>query len=437
MPKPYLFLLFLILANLAVKAQDPDQARGYCITTSGDSISGILYTGEIWQGVIRIQKTKQNDWLSFKPTDLQKAGRKDGVTFFPHFLVHGKDTLHIFIQQILKGGYQLYEGKSTTLTPLFFLNSKDQPNLTRINERAVEIQLNTYFGDCAKSAKIKPFYEKERLQRFVKVMNDCAYPKQTASQKSIKIKPYLSGSIYAGANQHTATQFFAYFGDPLRYEGSTFISQPKPTVGLNLFFNINPIVSIFTGAHYILKEAKADSASRFSDRGYPAINPNTGEPYTLYARFFYKYQNHFQAQYLECPIGFRVRLSPLSSQGFQALGGITFSFPISKFKASGWGLPYKVEAPLSLTPKPTLEEARVNDRLFSLKQPQIGLFLGAGWHWKLNKQNSIAAILQFHWAKETVLTALPGGLAGGSGHLDFESKRIQLGIGWEFSKKRQ
>ncbi len=412
-------------------SQSTDMHPGYIITTESDTLRGTVYTGNIWDGKIRFKKGDE-PWTEFRPSDVKSARIADAFDIYSRQVVMNQDTSMVFVLQILSGHYSLYEGQSPPQGVLFYLSSEQRPQLTRINQRAIVPQFDTYFGDCARKSAKKPGYDREQLKSFVQEMNRCTGPEKTTSSFRAGFRPSFSLGIQTGFTYNTVP---GYDNNDIFYN-ATLGPSARPYAGINLMLNLFPTLSLVSGLVYQDKSAISDSVSNYLDRAYQITNPNTGQPFTLTSRFFYEYRLKLNQHFLEIPLGLRFAPRPFSSGSLLGTFGIAVSIPLRANFGDTWGVPVKVINQPLVQPPPTPKDGILTADL-TFEQPLKGVYAGLGWQFKISDNRVLELMLQVHHSKDKGFIVYGGIWQGQSWAYELTRRRIQFQMTYFFSKSRK
>lgn len=283
-----LFAFSLLFSPAGLTAQSSDIIQGYAVLTTNDTLEGEFYIVKIKTNVLRYRKSNDKNWQILPPEKVLTVNGDKGLFFRTHTVVFNTDTSRIFLERIVEGGYTLYEGYTQNQGNLFFFNSKEKPALIKVNPWGIETQVRVYFGACAEQSKVRLRYGRESLIRFIQKMNECAYPNEQEIVLHNKIKPKLNIGISTG---------FAYYSKPkiAPKVGFDFLSNAgllpstRPSFGIKGNLLLTSGFGVSAGIHLVDKSFRSDSAGTIFSARYMITNPNTGQPFPLYATFYYNY----------------------------------------------------------------------------------------------------------------------------------------------------
>ncbi len=423
-----------IIACIAFPAGAQDLAKGYYISNKGDSLSGQFYIGSLKDNVLKFRAPGARNWTKLTPADIREIHGENDLFITTQQVVFQSDTATIFLQRIVHGGYNLYEGAREKQVSLFFFNSQEKPNRIRANPRGLETQFKVFFGACAEQTKAKLQYDKISLVRYFKAMNACAYPGQMPKAQAEKtLRPRFALGVMAGYYVQPAPKFSERRTAVELFHREDYANSNHPIFGISTNFNITPMLGIVAGLNYVNKSLASDSLEAQFDKVYDAINPNTGEPIPANVQFFYEYVSELKMQHLEIPIGIRLRPKPYAKSGPTVAAGLAFSFPLAATFDKSWGTPVRLESPGYLNPKPTLEEGRVSAKTIDFNTPILGVYSGLGWRFQLQQKQEIELMFQYFWTRERATIQYEGLLANSTSNYDMVWHRFQLSAQYYFS----
>ena len=427
----FLFIFGIILSTTTpIQAQKTDIVSGYYLSATGDSLPGQFYIGNLKDNVLKYKKVGVESWEKLSPKDIQVVRGDNDLYISTQSVVNKEDTALIFIQRILRGGYNLYEGAIENHVNVFFFNSLEKPTLIKVNPRGFEAQFQVYFGKCAEESKVKAQYSREKLLRYFHWMNACAYPGKKQVKNTKRLQPKFGLGISGGYYLQAAPKFGG--ADPIGLDKIAFPNPNHAYLGLSANLNLTPTFGIVAGVNYINKTLQSDSLSGSRYSAFLTTNPNTGEPFVAYITFDYRSVIAFKLQYLEVPIGFRIRLKPFVKSAPVVIGGLTFSFPLNVNLDKYWGTPYRVEYPAFVNPPPTVALGKLFVRKIGLDQPVLGLYTGVGWRWQLSKKHEAECMFHYFLSREKIRADVGPNVNNWGSRFDMVWHRFQFSANYYF-----
>lgn len=423
-----------IIACMAFPLGAQDLAKGYYISNKGDSLSGQLYIGSLKDNVLKFRTPSARNWTKLTPADIREIHGENDLFITTQQVVFQSDTATIFLQRIVHGGYDLYEGAREKQVSLFFFNSQEKPNRIRANPRGLETQFKVFFGACAEETKAKLQYDKISLVRYFKAMNACAYPGQMPKAQAEKtLRPRFGLGIMAGYYFQPTPTFSRARTITTALSAKGYSNSNHPIVGLSANLNVSRTLGIVAGINYVDKSLSSDTMESKLYRNFDAIHPHTGEPISTGVNYYYRHVFEVNMKHLEIPIGLRLRPMPYSKNGPTIAAGLTLSIPLVTEFDKAWGTPYKMESPWYLSPKPPLEAGIASSPKLELDSPIVGIYLGAGWRKQLPHKNEIEIMFQYIYTKETATVSYGGFLSHIISTQDMVWHRFQLSAQYYFS----
>ena len=400
MHKTCLHLALLLSLCTSIQAQSPDIVQGYYISSKGDSLSGRFYLGNLRDNVLKYDPAGGANWKKLTPGEVKAFHGAEGQFVTTYLVVYKNDSMRIFLRRILSGEYNLYEGSRENQISLFFFNARQKPKMIQVNQLGLDIQLRTYIGACAEKTKSGVRYTKESLMRYFREMNQCAHPEEKMVVKKEKpARPRFALGLSAGLAYQPAPGFgnVTY----VAVDKADYSNAVRLVPGLRASFNISPALSIMAGLNFVNNNVESDSLDLQRDVEYDAINPNTGQVTLAYVRFYHRYVYGITLQHLEVPLSFRLCPRPYAKSGLVITAGGSLSFALRAAFDRAWGTPYKLDSPVYLSPKPSLEEGTVNFENMKVDKGIPGLHAGLGWRTQVREKQELEVLSQYFWSRES------------------------------------
>lgn len=427
-----LLLLSCVFVCANAYSQNMDVFNGYYVATSGDTIYGQFYIGQIKLNKLKFKSLSVPGWKDLGTKDVISVHGDNGSFYFTHPATSNAHKDTIFIREIIHGEYSLFEGFKDLFTVYYYINSVSKPNLIRVNPRAVKEQFKVYFGPPAAPFLNAVAYNRTKLMRFINRLNHTIDP-GAEQPKAKSWRPSLNLGLST----------VAYYIPPIKIKSTLIHEYPfrgavRPTICLSARVNINETFGINVGVSYLNKNAKTDSVASTIERSYFSVHPNTGEPLAAIVKFYYKHDFYLNLQQIEIPIGISInpaafrKNSPIISLGINLFAPLTF-----KFKRA-WGLPYAFSKPFYLKHQPTLNEGVINPINLSYVKRNHGYYLAAGFLHKISKKKFIEWNFQYsvstehfsYWYTAIFLNQATNYVYYGDGNITWQ--RFQLSVGYYF-----
>lgn len=294
------FMAACFLAG-SISAQNPNIVNGYYISTKGDSISGQIHVGKISGNNFYFRDHGQKTWKNLNAGEVAEAGGDNGLVVLPREIRTTQDTEYVFVQKIGGGGYNIFEGKSPRSGNVYYINSKDNETLVRVNKLGYDTQLKTMLAPCSQQVTMQKLrYSGNNLERYIAAINRCAYPDE---------QPYRYRRP-SGFRMGIGLSGFYYRIDPVvtsndgPYYGN-YHSINKPGLALAFRFDIIPSFAVFAGISYIDKNMRSDS---LVERVVFTVDKPGIPPYPAYD--YYKYSAELDFKYVEVPFGISYTMLP-------------------------------------------------------------------------------------------------------------------------------
>ena len=286
----------------SVSAQNPNIVNGYYISTRGDSMTGQIHVGKINGNNFYFKDRGQKTWKNLGAGEVAKAGGDNGLVILPREIRMTQDTEYVFVHKTAGGGYNIFEGKSPILGNVFYINSKDNETLVRVNKLGFDTQLKTMLAPCSRQVTMQKIrYSGNNLERYIAEINRCAYPGEQPyrfnNPTRFRLGVGLSGFYYRINPVITTNDDQPYYGN--------YLSVNKPGVALTFRLDIIPSFSVFTGITYIDKNMRSDSV--VVRIGYRVNKP--GIP-SYEAYDYYKFSAELNFKYVEVPFGIAYTVLP-------------------------------------------------------------------------------------------------------------------------------
>jgi hypothetical protein len=267
---------------------------GYCITATGDSLTGMCNMEESTAQLLFFQPSGSDKWIRYQPKEIKKSVLENGVIHLSHKIPFRGDTSFVFLYSLVTGHYNLFQTQTSSEGILYFLNSVQNPQLIKVNQKALETQFSAYFGDCAKGPKPKLRYAESNLVDFVSVMNKCidpAFVEQSVHSKKIRVEAGLGATAFVYRYKGTVAD---EFNDRSKIN---FPAQIKPSAGIFGQVRVGKSLVFRAGANFIYTPLKTDTVVVVFDQG------SSGS-------VIYKINSHedFRLKYIEFPVGLTFNL---------------------------------------------------------------------------------------------------------------------------------
>lgn len=417
------FFLTAFLFSTCLSAQNPNIVNGYYISTKGDSISGQIDLGKTGGHELRFKSQDEKKWKDLDAMDVKKAGGDNGLLILTGEIRSPQDTEQVFVQKTIGGGYNLYEGKSRKWGTVYYINSKDNPTLLRVNKLGYDTQLKTMFAPCSKQIKLQQLrYSSNYLQRYIAEINRCAYP----GEPPYEYRQPLGSEFSIGLNA------FYYSMDPVVNKDGVAYAEygvvNRPGLALSFRFNITPAFAVYTGLGYVNKNIYSNELVERVD--FTVDKPGI-PPYQAYD--YYRFSKQLNYTYLETPLGMSYTLLPYRKWSPDLNFGFTYLHPLAHQVINDYGDPIcepctqPDTGPSSLY---SLRELPVN------KTHRINFFGGIALKRQVNAHHQIEMNLGFYRQRE-VASYITEGNFPRIVSIDMKTHRLQAGLAYYylFNKK--
>lgn len=284
----------------SLTAQNPNIVNGYYISTKGDSITGQIHLGKTSGDNFYFRDQEQKKWSVLNAGVVARAGGDNGLVIIPREIRTTQDSEYVFVQKMVGGGYNLYEGKASGLGNIYFIRSNDKETMVRVNKLGYEAQLKSMLAPCSQQVEFQKIrYSSNYLKRYVAEINRCAYPNEQPYRypepRGTRFGIGLSGFYYR-INPGVGTLSSIY---------TDYNVINRAGLALALRFDIVPTLAIFTGINYIDKNMHSDSVV---ERVVFTVDRPGMPPYQAYD--YYKYSTELNFKYLELPFGIAYTMLP-------------------------------------------------------------------------------------------------------------------------------
>ncbi len=296
----FLLVLAILLSTAFLSAQNPNIVSGYYISTAGDSILGQIDLSKTSGADLRFKAAGEKKWRDLDAREVARAGGDKGLSIIPREIRIEQDTERVFVQKVIGGGYNLYQGKAAKSGAVYYINSKGNETFVRLNKLGYDTQLKTMLAPCSQhvqSQKVR--YTSNALQQYIAEINRCAFP---GEQPYTYHRP-LRSRFGIGLNAFYYTIQPVVTKSDISY--GTYKRINKPGVGLSFRYDIIPAFSFHTGIRYIDKTMHSDS---LVERVEFTVNKPGMPPYQAYD--YYRVSRELNFKYLEVPLGITYTMLP-------------------------------------------------------------------------------------------------------------------------------
>lgn len=371
--------------------------KGYYINSKGEKIKGFFDLEFVRQNNIKfseVDKTLSSKKLPIENVEKVVLEKENGdsIVILTQNLVFNGVKERIYIQSLLKGEVNLYQGFSAKENEIFFINSTNLPGIRRINKSDPKSFLSVYFKDCDKEKwRIENvYYNATSLTTMIRQLSNCfSTDNQTlvsGSTVSYEFKKAFSVGVNANAGIFNPS-FSSDYVDKI-FKANSFSGG----YGLNLECSLSNRISFSIGFNTSYNRITTTDSIEQWKRGV-----------SNYTRFSFKALQTIKYQKTEfTPIEFKYRLLrqnqkfvPIFSLGlsYNKLSHTTLEGEFSK-TYSTYVLPYP-GTPAGDPPAAPSVDKLIGKRGYSC-------FATAALQKNINKDFTLRAGVKYSYSKESI-----------------------------------
>lgn len=264
--KTAFFLTLFILFVGKTIAQKADLPKGFYINQKGEKIEGYFDLELFRENRIKIKESQ--DAPSSKNLAIEDIVKivlikeeKDSSVILTQNLIYKEQKETIYIEYLLRGTINLLRGFSKNENEIFYISSKDLPQIRRINKANPKAYLFTYFQKCddVKRSIKQVYYDKSSLEQTIIFFANCLNTSANKVERLKNVKYDFSRHLSFGLKVlggYVKPQMVDYFGAEFKP------SSVSTGMGVNLQLNITNRLSLAIEFNYDKNNFKASDSMR-------------------------------------------------------------------------------------------------------------------------------------------------------------------------------